>query len=224
MRHLLKPIIIRGYIAASARVFIMCYIPDCTKDVSVQSLLTNFDLECPRNDHRLFLRWDIHVVLEYLQSDDQCDLQNMSLMDLARKTMFLIALATAFRVSELHALSRSPTCLRWNQDGSVTLQTFLGFVVKNKRASCAGQRVQPLTDNPKLSLVTYWRGFLHFTADTSSDQLFQPFRAGTNKTTPQLIAKCLRKWSVWPTRVRVLEWWIPTVSMSVVMSICFVFF
>ena len=112
--------------------------------------MSNFDIECPRNDHRLFPKWDIHVVLEYLQSDDLCDLQNMSMKDLARKTMFLIALAAAFRVSELHALSRSPNCLRWIQDGSNTLQTFLGFIAKNKRASCAGQRVtrQPLTDNP----------------------------------------------------------------------------
>ena len=169
MRHSLKPITFRGYLAALARVFYMCYLPDCTKDVSIQSLLSNFDIECPRSDHRLFPKWDIHVVLEYLQSDDQCDLQTCLLSDPARKAMFLIALATAFRVSELHALSRSPTCLRWNQDGSVTLLTFLGFVAKSKRAS-AGRRVslRPLTDNPELCPVTYLSRFLHLTVDKGS--------------------------------------------------------
>ena len=67
-----------------------------------KSLLSKFDLECPRNYHRLFPRWDIHVVLENLQSDNQCDLQNMSLMVLAEKVMFFIALATSLRVSDLH--------------------------------------------------------------------------------------------------------------------------
>ena len=102
-----------------------------------------------------------------------------------KRQCFFIALATALRVSELHALSRSPTCLRWIQDGSVTLQTFLFFVVKTRELHVQDKGFSPW--RTKLSLVTYLRGFLHFTVVTSSDQLFQPCRAETDKTTPQLI-------------------------------------
>ena len=60
--------------------------------------------------------------------DNMCDINNMPLNDLAKKTVFLVSLATAWRVSEIHALSRHQDCCRLNQDGSISLRTYMGFV------------------------------------------------------------------------------------------------
>ncbi|KAK7878709.1 hypothetical protein WMY93_030948 [Mugilogobius chulae] len=57
---------------------------------------------------------------------DQVDVKWVSL-----KTAFLLAMASGKRVSELHALSISETCLRWNADGSgVTLWPDASFLPK----------------------------------------------------------------------------------------------
>ena len=50
--------------------------------------------------------WDLPTVLTYLRSSSFEPLSFISLRDLARKTLFLISLATAKRVGELQALSR----------------------------------------------------------------------------------------------------------------------
>ena len=50
--------------------------------------------------------WDLLKVLDYLRSSVFEPLSNSSLCDLTRKTLFLVALATAKRVGEIQALSR----------------------------------------------------------------------------------------------------------------------
>ena len=50
--------------------------------------------------------WDLLTVLNFLRSLPFEPLSSASLRDLTRKTLFLIALATAKRVGELQALSR----------------------------------------------------------------------------------------------------------------------
>ena len=51
--------------------------------------------------------WDLLRVLTFLRSPVFEPLHQSSLWDLSRKTLFLLALATAKRVGELQALSRS---------------------------------------------------------------------------------------------------------------------
>ena len=191
MRHSLKPITIRGYLAALARIFNMCYLPDCTKDVSVQSLLSNFDIECPRSDHRLFPKWDIHVVLEYLQSDDQCDLQNMSFVRPSSKGNVFNSPCNSFqsewatciiKVSNLSAMES-----RWFSHAP----NLPAFRRQEQESKCRMTGDTPLTDDAELCPVTYLSRYLHLTVDTGSGWPSQPWRAGTTNTTPQLIATSL---------------------------------
>ena len=59
---------------------------------------------------------------------------------LSGKTAFLLAIASAKRVGELHALSMSQACMSWNTDGSrVALWPNPSFLPKRMSASHANQ-------------------------------------------------------------------------------------
>lgn len=62
--------------------------------------------------------WDLPLVLDALCGPPFEPLDQAELKWLSVKTAFLLAMATARRVGELHALSVSDSCLRWNSDGS----------------------------------------------------------------------------------------------------------
>ena len=75
-------------------------------------------------------------------------LDKASLFYLSVKTVFLVTLATARRVSEVHALSMDSDHLRFsNLDGSLILRTQLGFLAKNQLPSRAPDSIKI----PKLS-------------------------------------------------------------------------
>ena len=63
-------------------------------------------------------------------------------MDLLHKSVFLIALASGLRISQLVALARSPAHTKFPIDGSsVILAPFPGFLAKNERS---GDKVGPV--------------------------------------------------------------------------------
>ncbi|XP_041802371.1 uncharacterized protein LOC121613147, partial [Chelmon rostratus] len=75
--------------------------------------------------------WDLPLVLDALCSPPFEPLAQAGLRWLSVKTAFLLAITSAKRVSELHALSVSSSCLRWNSDGSgVTLWPNPAFLPK----------------------------------------------------------------------------------------------
>ncbi len=57
--------------------------------------------------------WDLSIVLEALSQHPFEPLEGIGLKFLTLKTVLLIALVTAKRVSDLHALSVSPSCLQF---------------------------------------------------------------------------------------------------------------
>ena len=120
--------------------------PDIGTDKFLSDLISNFEYSKPRF-RSLILAWDLAVVLEFLSGDYFEPLHETSLRWLTLKTCFLISLAVAGRISEIHALSRAPECLRFNQDGSLMLTTKPEFVAKNRLPTCANQHVRllPLT-------------------------------------------------------------------------------
>ena len=71
----------------------------------LHDLLRSFKVEAPFRSVRP-PSWDLLKVLDYLRSPVFEPLSSASLRDLTRKTLFLVALATAKRVGELQALSR----------------------------------------------------------------------------------------------------------------------
>ncbi|KAM4531977.1 uncharacterized protein V3H82_025840 [Fundulus diaphanus] len=75
--------------------------------------------------------WDLPLVLAALCHPPFEPLAQADLKWLSCKTAFLLAIVSAKRVSELHALSVSPTCIRWAPDDSgVTLWPNTAFVPK----------------------------------------------------------------------------------------------
>ncbi len=63
--------------------------------------------------------WDLSLVLKSLTLPPFEPLEQSDLKWLSLKTAFLLAITSAKRVSELHALSVNTTCMRWNADDSV---------------------------------------------------------------------------------------------------------
>ncbi|KAK0147854.1 hypothetical protein N1851_012468 [Merluccius polli] len=75
--------------------------------------------------------WDLPLVLDALCLPPFEPLAQAELKWVSAKTAFLLAITSARRVGELHALSVSESCLRWNSDGSgVTLWPNAAFLPK----------------------------------------------------------------------------------------------
>ncbi len=103
--------------------------PDLASDPILRELVISLKKIGPIHSPRL-PDWDVFIVLEALKNKpfeppESCTLENWSY-----KTAFLLALATAKRRSELHALDYQS--IRWAED-SVTLSTLPDFVAKNQR-------------------------------------------------------------------------------------------
>ena len=78
----------------------------------------------------------LSCVLPSLCSEPYEPLHKASKFHLTLKNVFLLAMATARRVSEIHAFSMDSGHLRFNQsDGSVSLRTQTGFLAKNQLPS-----------------------------------------------------------------------------------------
>ena len=93
-----------GYRSMLSAVF-KSILPEISTSPILHDLLRSFQVEAPARVVRPPSR-DLLKVLEFLRSSVFEPLANASLRDLTRKTLFLVALATAKRVGELQALSR----------------------------------------------------------------------------------------------------------------------
>jgi hypothetical protein len=83
-----------------------------------------------------FPKWELGVVLRGLRSETFEPLDQVDLRYLTFKTVFLVALASAARVSEISALSAQEGFIRIKPDKSkITLKPFEGFLAKNQRSS-----------------------------------------------------------------------------------------
>ena len=99
-------------------------------------------------DRPLAPKWDLAFVLSHMCKAPFEPLDKASLFYLSVKTIFLITLATARRVSEVHAFSIDSDHLRFsNLDGSLILRTQVGFLAKNQLPSRAPDSITI----PKLS-------------------------------------------------------------------------
>ena len=99
----------------------------------ITSLLKGMFVERP-SEQVLVPDWDLPLVLEYLASDSFEPLGKLSLLDLSRKTAFLVAVACGRHGSEIQALSIDEPHLLWRRDG-VSLLPRAGFLAKNQTMS-----------------------------------------------------------------------------------------
>ena len=87
-------------------------------------------------DRSLAPKWDLAFVLSHMCKAPFEPLDMALLFHLSVKIVFLVTLATARRVSEVHAFSIDSDHLRFsNLDGSLILRTQVGFLAKNQLPS-----------------------------------------------------------------------------------------
>ena len=77
---------------------------DISHNQDLSDIIRSFQIETPKRSKNL--QWNLDVVLKHLTSNKFEPLDHTSLLNLTKKTIFLLALATAHRVSELQGLSR----------------------------------------------------------------------------------------------------------------------
>ena len=97
--------IIKGYRAMLAAVF-KFPLPEISSSPILKDLIRSFEISAPRP---IFPPppWDLDKVLEFLSGPPFEPLARASFLDKTKKALFLLAMATAKRVSELQALSFS---------------------------------------------------------------------------------------------------------------------
>ena len=95
---------VMGYRSMLSAVF-KSVLPEISTSPVLHDLLWSFQAEAPIREVRP-PSWDLNVVFSFLRSSSFEPLTTISIRDLTRKTLFLLSLATANRVSEIQALSR----------------------------------------------------------------------------------------------------------------------
>ena len=96
----------------------------------LSELIRSFEMQRPVQ-RSLTPKWDLSWVLTCLQKAPYEPLHKKSKLHVTIKTAFLLALVTAKRCSEIHALAMDANYLRFNQsDGSVSLKVQTGFLAQ----------------------------------------------------------------------------------------------
>ncbi|KAK0131086.1 hypothetical protein N1851_034236 [Merluccius polli] len=80
--------------------------------------------------------WDLPLVLDALCLPPFEPLAQAELKWVSAKTAFLLAITSARRVGELHALSVSESCLRWNSDGSGVVVGITDYLLQVLPGEC----------------------------------------------------------------------------------------
>ena len=123
---------LRGYLAAIDACHLGVEGGSLSKNPDVVQFMHGVDHLRPVT-RALFPAWDLKVVLQGLCKAPFEPIEKSSLKHLSFKTALLLALSTAKRVSDLHALSVSPDCMSFlNNDLKVLLKPHLKFVPKNR--------------------------------------------------------------------------------------------
>jgi hypothetical protein len=92
--------------------------------------------------------WDLFLVLSFLRQAPFEPLDAASWTDLSLKVVFLVALASGRRVSEVHGLSGLPADVAFEADGSMSLSFLPEFLAKNQTPGDPSPvlLIRPLTD------------------------------------------------------------------------------
>ena len=151
--------------------------------------------------------WDLTLVLEALRRPPYEPMQQSELKWASAKLAFLLAMASAKRVSELHALSVSTQCMRWNSDGTgVALWPNPSFLSKTWASEHSNKVIQLAAYNPSglqesavsAELVCPVRALRHYIQATEglrhSDSLFVCY--GGHRRGHALSKQRLSKWVV----------------------------
>ena len=132
---------IQGYKAALNEIFKLDNrdLNDCKV---LSSIIKSFKKACSPSDHK-YPEWDLQLVLDSLKKPPYEPLDKASILDVSKKTAFLLALASAKRVGEIHAFSSEiKHAEKWT---AITISTLPFFVAKNQDPSKDDPRFGPFS-------------------------------------------------------------------------------
>ena len=124
------------------------------------------------------LTWSLIKVLQ-LASDTYSE--PCEYIKLLRKTLFLLALASGARMSEIAALSCDQGFLKFLPSSEILLSPHLKFLAKNEdpQNSWGPWKIVPLPQDPSSCPVATLKVYLSRTSQWSSGRLFQRQDGGT---------------------------------------------
>ncbi len=159
-----QPATIRGYRSMLSNTLRFGRRCDIGTNHVLSELIKSFQLRKPVT-RSLTPKWNLSWVLLSLNKAPYEPLSEASMLDLTVKTVFLLSLASARRVSEIHALSVEEGAIRFNKNqSSVSLLPQPGFLAKNQCPSVTPEVIQV-------------PGLASFSGSDSSDRLLCPVRA-----------------------------------------------
>ena len=126
-----SPATVKGYRSAISTTLKQISKIDFSCESILSDVVRSFELERPRTKVH-FPKWDLAIVLAALSNAPFEPLEECGFKELTLKTVFLTALASGRRRSEIHALVCSDIEF---SEHSVTLGTFPGFLAKNQLPS-----------------------------------------------------------------------------------------
>ena len=209
----LTPSTIKGYRSALSTVLKSSGWSPGT-DPLLSSLVRAYEIERPRQS-RVVPQWNLALVLSGLKQQPFEPLASADLKFLTWKTVFLVALASSRRRSEIHAFCLEPSnkadeealpgSLRFTQDKTqVSIRTNPAFLTKNQRLEPAPpvviRALQPLLADPtdpdyRLCPVRALTHYIRRTKERrgSCFRLFLPIRADdSNRLSPDSISRWIR--------------------------------
>ncbi|MCG7878571.1 MAG: hypothetical protein JAY75_22815 [Candidatus Thiodiazotropha taylori] len=138
----LSPVSVKGYRSAISSTLKHLSSVDFSSDPVLSDIIKSMELEKPAVS-RVVPHWDLSIVLDCFKESPFEPMSSCSLKCLTQKTVFLIALASGRRRSEIHALSASTGSVSFSADfSSVKLHFFPGFLAKNQVPSVAGMPIE----------------------------------------------------------------------------------
>ena len=142
VKHL-NPRTIKGYRSAISSTISACGSrTEFSDSQELGSLIRSFQLERPPQ-RKIAPQWNLSLVLQSLLKPPFEPIAKCELKFLTLKTVFLVALASGRRRSELHALCFDYHHFRQNQDQSmVTLYPDLDFVAKNQALDAVAEPIK----------------------------------------------------------------------------------
>jgi hypothetical protein len=165
--------------------------------------MRNMGIERPVQ-RKFFPSWNLALVLRSLLDRPYEPLGEASLALLTRKTLFLVALASGRRRSELQALSADPALIQFSIDrSSVSLLPRLGFLAKTQRPDVLPDPIvipalQPLVGPEPDRLLCPVRALCYYLRATEDpeirrgrSELFIPYRSSLRTASPAVISSWL---------------------------------
>ena len=128
----LAPVSVKGYRSAISSTLKHLSLVDFSSDPVLSDIIKSMELEKPVVS-KVVPHWDLSLVLDCLKESLFEPMSSCSLKCLTQKIVFLIALASGQRHSEIHALSASSGSVNFSADkSSIKLHFFPRFLAKNQ--------------------------------------------------------------------------------------------